>query len=114
MSIITLKTRGTLNENQKRRTESMVHIEKRKAVEETVDHLYEWVDELHVELSEAKSRVKESRKDDAYHRTKLNKANTVAVKGLDLLKTLKLVFLSLTNISIDFSHYQGWTMSIRS
>ena len=69
----------------------MVYVEKRKAVEETVDRLYEWVDELHVELSEAKSRVKEARKDTASHQTKLNKANTVAVKRLDLLKSLKLV-----------------------
>ena len=69
----------------------MVYVEKRKAVEETVDRLYEWVDELHVELSEAKSRVKEARKYTAYHQTKLNKANTVAVKRLDLLKSLKLV-----------------------
>ena len=45
----------------------MVYVEKRKAVEETVDRLYEWVDELHVELSEAKSRVKEERKDTASH-----------------------------------------------
>ena len=45
----------------------MVHVEKRKAVEETVDHLYEWVDELHVEISESKSIVKEVRKDTAYH-----------------------------------------------
>ena len=69
----------------------MVHVEKRKAVEETVDHLYEWVDELHVELSEAKSRVKEARKDTASNQTTLNKANTVAVKRLDLLKSLKIV-----------------------
>ena len=67
----------------------MVHVEKRKAVKETVDHLYEWVDELQVDISDAKSRVKEARKDTAYHRTKLNKANTVAVKQLDLLKSLK-------------------------
>ena len=52
-------------------------------------HLYECVDELHVELSEAKSRVKEARKDTSYHKKKLNKANTVAAKRLDLLKSLK-------------------------
>ena len=69
----------------------MVHVEKRKAVEETVDRLYEWTDELHVEISEAKSREKEARKNAASHRTKLNKSNTVAVKRLDLLKSLKLV-----------------------
>ena len=54
-----------------------------------MDHLYEWFDELHVDISEAKSGVKESRKDAASHRTKLNKANTVAIKRLDLLKSLK-------------------------
>ena len=58
----------------------MIHVEKRKAVEETVDHLYEWVDELHVKLSKVESRVKEAWKDAASHRTKLNKVNTVAVK----------------------------------
>ena len=57
------KIEETLNEKQKRRAEPVVHVEKRKAVEKTVDHLYEWVDELHVELSEAKSRLKETWKD---------------------------------------------------
>ena len=85
------KIEETPNEKQKRRPESVVHIEKRKAVEETVDHFYEWVDELYVDISEAKSRVKEEQKDTASHQTKLNKANTIAVKRLDLLKVLKLV-----------------------
>ena len=56
-----------------------------------MDHLYQWVDRLHVKLSEAKSRVKQARKDTASHRTKLNKANNVAVKRLEILKSLKLV-----------------------
>ena len=76
MSIRSLKKiKETINEKQKRRAESLVHVEKRKAVKKTVDHLYEWVDELHVKLSEAKSRVKEARKDTASHQTKLNKDN---------------------------------------
>ena len=83
------KTEETINEKQKRRAESVVHVEKRKDVEETVDHLYEWVDEFHVKLSEAKSRVKEARKDTASHQTKLNKSNTVSFKRLELLKSLK-------------------------
>ena len=52
---------------QKRRAGSVVHVEKRKASKETVDHLYEWVDELHVDISGGKSRVKEARKDTASH-----------------------------------------------
>ena len=90
MSIRSLKKiEETINEKQKRRAEYVVHVEKRKAVEETVDHLYEWVDESHVKLSEAKSRVKEARKDTAYHQTNLNKSNTIAVKLFDLLKSLE-------------------------
>ena len=81
----------------------MVHVEKHKAVEETVDHFYEWVDELHVEISEAKSRVKEARKDTASNQTKLNKANTVAVKRLDLLKSLKIVSTQ-PKMSYQMSH----------
>ena len=41
-------------EKQKRRAESVTESEKRKAVEATVDELHEWIDELHVELPEAK------------------------------------------------------------
>ena len=68
MSIRSLKKiKETINEKQKRRAESLVHVEKRKAVKETVDCVYEQVDELHVELSEAKSRVKEAQKDNTYH-----------------------------------------------
>ena len=104
MSIRSLKTGETINEKQKRRAESVVHVEKRKAVEETVDHLYEWVDKLHVDLSEAKSRVKEARKDTASHQTKLNKANTVAVKQLDLLKSFKTSLNETKDELADESH----------
>ena len=82
----------------------MVHIEKRKAAEETLHRLYEWVDELYVELSEAKSRVKEAQKDNTYHQTKLNKANTVAVKRLDLSKSFKTSLNSTKDELADESH----------
>ena len=55
MSIRSLKIEETINEKQKWRAEYVVHVEKRKAFEETVDHLYEWVDKLHIKLSEDKS-----------------------------------------------------------
>ena len=63
----------------------MRHVEKRKAVEATVDQLYEWIDKLHVELSEAKSTVKATRKSAKTDQIKLNEAKTVASKQLDLL-----------------------------
>ena len=74
------KNEETLNEKKKPQAESVVHVEKRKAVEDIVDHFYEWVDKLHVDLSKAKSRVKEVRKDAVSPQTKLNKSNTVVVK----------------------------------
>ena len=36
--------------------------EKRKAVEKTLDELYEWINELHVDISDAKSSKKEAKK----------------------------------------------------
>ena len=105
MSIRSLKKiEETINEKQKQRAESVVHVETRKAVEETVDHLYEWVDELYVEISEAKSRVKEARKDTASNQTKLNKYNTVTVKRLDLLKSLKTSINATKDELADKSH----------
>ena len=67
-------------------------------------HLYQCVDELHVELSEAKSRVKEARKDTSYHKKKLNKANTVAAKRIDLLKSLKTSLNEAKDDLADESH----------
>ena len=98
------KIEETLNEKQKWRAESVVYVEKRKAAEETVDHLNECVEELHVELSEAKSRVKEARKDAASHQTNPNKANTVAVKRLELLKSLKTSLNATKDELADESH----------
>ena len=69
-----------------------------------MDHFYDWVDELQVDISDAKSRVKEAQKDTAYHRTKLNKANTVAVKRLDLLKILKTSLNATKDELADESH----------
>ena len=82
----------------------MVHVEKRKAVEETVDRLYEWVDKLHVELNEAKSRVKEERKETASHQTRLNKDITIDVKRLDFLKIIKTKLNKTKDELSDESH----------
>ena len=82
----------------------MVHVEKRKAIEETEHHLYEWVDELHVKLSKVESRVKEAWKDAASHRTNLNKYKTVAVKQLDLLISLKTSLNATKDELADESH----------
>ena len=67
-------------------------------------HLYECVDELHVKLSEAKSRMKEARKDTSSHQKKLNKANTVAAKRIDLLKSLKTSLNEAKDDLADESH----------
>ena len=59
---------------------------------------------MHVELFEAKSRVKEARKNTASHQTKLNKSNTVAVKRFDLSKKFKTSLNTTKDELADESH----------
>ena len=43
---VIVKEQAVKAEKQKRREEVLIQVKKRKAVEKTVDDLYEWVDEL--------------------------------------------------------------------
>ena len=57
------KQSESIHEEKKRRRENTAtQVQKRKAVEATVDDLYEWIDELHDELSQAKADVKQAEK----------------------------------------------------
>ena len=66
-----------------------LQMEKRKAAEKTVDDLYAWVDELHVELNAAKEVQKAAKKEVKSQQTQLSNARSIASKRLDLLKSLK-------------------------
>jgi hypothetical protein len=84
------KDQSILREKSKRRAEVAVTVEKRKAVEKTVDDLHDWVDELHVELLDAKASAKRAEKNLRSEKTKSDKLNTVALRRLELLKNMKL------------------------
>ena len=46
------------SEREKRRTNVANDVVRRKAVEQTVEYMHEWVDELHAEINDAKMEVK--------------------------------------------------------
>ena len=83
------KEQYVIKEKQRRREDVIRQVERRKAVEETVDDLYEWIDELHAELVDAKVTAKLAKGAAKSMQIKLDKANTVASKRLHLLKCLK-------------------------
>ncbi len=56
------KSLNVLEEKQNRRAIVARKIEKRKAVENTVDELYDWIDELHEELRNAKYVMRAAKK----------------------------------------------------
>ena len=83
------KSLDVLEEKQKRRAAVGREIERRNAVENTVDELYDWIDELDEELRDAKSIMRAAKKEaNSAHYAK-SKLETVASKRFDLLKDLK-------------------------
>ena len=79
-----------------------------------MDELYGWIDELHAELSTAKSTVKAARKDAKAGQVKLNKAKTVASKQLDLLKCLKINLYETKDMLADESHQRAALEQMRT
>ena len=55
-----------------------------------MDELYNWIDELHAELSAAKIAVQAARKEVKSQQTKLDNTKALALKRIALLKSLKL------------------------
>ena len=86
---VIVKEQAVQAEKQKRREEVLIQVKKRKAVEKTVDDLYEWVDELQAELVDAKVATKLAKGAAKSTQTKLDKEKTVASNRLNLLKSLK-------------------------
>ena len=83
------KAMDLLAENKKRRVRAVKLADERKAVDKTVDEFYDWVDELHAELSDAKLAEKEANNSMKLEQRKLSKVKTVAAKRLEYLKSLK-------------------------
>ena len=51
-----------LEEKQKRHLDVKKEVSKQKAVEKTVDKMYDWVDELHCEINDSKLELKDYKK----------------------------------------------------
>ena len=69
--------------------EVAVSVKNQKTVEQTVDDLHDWVDELHVKLLDAKANTERTEKKLRSEKTKLDKLNTVTLQRLELLKNVK-------------------------
>ena len=67
-----------------------LQMKKRKVAEKTVGDLYDWVDELHIELNSEKEVQKAAKKEVKSRQTQLSNARSIASKRLDLLNSLKL------------------------
>ena len=66
---------------------------RRKAVEQTVEDINEWVDELYSEINNAKIAVKASGREAKVANDKLDKVTSIAFTRLALLNYLKLRFM---------------------
>ena len=83
------KSGEVLEEKKKRRAAVAREVERRKAVENTDDELYNWIDELDGELRDAKSVMQTAKKEAARAHYAKSKLETVASKRLALLKDLR-------------------------
>ena len=84
-------------------------MEKRRAVEETVDELYDWIDEIYHELTEAKKSAKLATKEAKNAKMKLDKEITLSNKRISLLQDLKLQ-LSATKEDLADESRQRYTL----
>ena len=67
-----------LEEKKKRRADVSMEVARRKAVESTVDELYKFIDELHEEIAEARTKVQTVNKDIKSANTFKCKATSIA------------------------------------
>ena len=108
---VIIKEQAVQAEKQKRREEVLIQVKKRKAVEKTVDDLYEWVDELQAELVDAKVATILAKGAAKSTQTKLDKAKTVALNRLDLLKSLKVRLDEAKKYEDKEERETAWTIS---
>ena len=77
---------------------------RRKAVENNVEYMNEWVDELHAEINDAKMAVKALVRVAKAANDKLNKVTSIACTRLELLKGLKIGLAETTDTLMDEGH----------
>ena len=90
-----------LEEKKKRQADVSMEVASQKAVESTVDKLYNFIDELHEKITEARTKVRTVNKDIKSANKFKCKATSVAQKRLDLLNDLKVRFNNVKDLLID-------------
>ena len=93
-----------LEEKQKRRVQVASEVEKRRLVEQTVDELYDWVDELHAEINQQKKAAKLAKKETKSTIKSKLRLETVAKNRLSMLKELKSQLHEAKDMLADESH----------
>ena len=68
---------------------------RRKAAEQTLEDMNEWVDELHSDINDVKMAVKASGREAKVVNDKLDKVTSIAFNRLALLNDLKLRFMRM-------------------
>ena len=98
------KVDQVLEEKKRRRDGIANEVAKRKAVEATVDELYEWIDELHSEINTAKLDYKSANHDLKVASKSKLKLESIASKRLSMLKDLKCQLNDAKDLLADESH----------
>ena len=93
-----------LEEKQKRCVQVASEVEKRRLVEQTVDELYDWVDELHAEINQQKKAAKLAKKETKSTIKSKLRLETVAKNRLSMLKALKSQLHEAKDMLADESH----------
>ena len=77
---------------------------RRKAMEQTVEDMNEWVDELYADTNDAKMAVKVSGREAKASNDKSDKVTSIACTRLELLKYLTLISDETTDMILDECH----------
>ena len=99
-----IKSLQVLEEKKLRRAQLEREREKRRLVEQTVDDLYGWIDELHIEISDHKEITKLAKSELKTEHNKRLKQSSIAFKRLTLLKDLKCRLHEAKDMLTDESH----------
>ena len=78
-----------LEEKQKRQAAVAREVEKRKAVEQTLDKLYDWIGELHAKINTANKEIRAADKKTRSAKKAKTKADTLSAERLALLTNLR-------------------------
>ena len=76
-------------EKQKRQAAVAREVEKRKAVEQTLDKLYDWIGELHAKINTANKEIRAADKKTRSAKKAKTKADTLSAERLALLTNLQ-------------------------